>query len=118
MLKELKTGPCKYLRYTLTMDYGQRRSQKYSFKEPKIEGLTSLIDEFKSPENFWKKYGTILSLMKLKMKDGLLYTLVQFYDPLYHFFTFPDYQLVSTLEEYSYLFCRPIPSVVPFTGLE
>ena len=56
--------------------------------------------------------------MKTKMKDGFLFTLVQFYDPLYHCFTFPDYQLVPTLEEYSYLSGRPITCVVPFTGLE
>src|ERR1043165_6710099 len=56
--------------------------------------------------------------MKTKMNDGLLFSLVQFYDLLYHCFTFPDYQLVPTLEEYCYLFGRPITSVVPFTGLE
>src|ERR1043165_9210071 len=56
--------------------------------------------------------------MKTKMNDGLLFTLVQFYDLSYHCFTFPNYQLVPTLEEYSYLFGRPITSVVPFTGLE
>src|ERR1043165_716382 len=56
--------------------------------------------------------------MKTKMNDGLLFTLVQFYDLSYHCFTFPNYQLVPTLEEYSYLFGRPITSVVPFTGLK
>ena len=78
----------------------------------------SLVDKIESLEDFWKKYGTIIPLMKMKMKDGLLFTLVQFYDSLYHCFTFPDQQLVPTLEEYSYLFGRPITSVVPFTGLE
>src|ERR1051325_995113 len=91
LLKELKTDLCKYLRYTLTMDYGQRRTQKYNFKEPKIEGLLSLIDEIESLEDFRKKYWTIIALMKTKMKDGLIFTLVQFYDPLYHCFTFLEF---------------------------
>src|ERR1044072_9239708 len=118
LASQLKNELCKYLRYTLTMDYGQRRTRKYSFKEPKIEGLMSLIDKIESPENFWKKYGIIIPLMKTKMKDVFLSTLVQFYDPLYHCFTFLDYQLVPTFEEYSYLFGQPITSVVTITVLE
>ena len=56
--------------------------------------------------------------MKLRMKEGILSTLVHFYDPTYHCFTFPDYQLIPTLEEYSYLLDLPITHHVPFTGLE
>jgi len=44
--------------------------------------------------------------------------LVQFYDPLYHCFTFPDYQLVPTLEEYSYWVALKVSDKVPFSGLE
>ena len=56
--------------------------------------------------------------MKLKMKEGILSTLVQFYDPMYHCFTFPDYQLMPALEEYFYLLDLPVIDCVPFTGLE
>ena len=56
--------------------------------------------------------------MKLRMKEGLLSTLVQFCDLMYHCFTFPDYQLIPTLEEYSYLLDLPVIDRVPFTGLE
>ena len=56
--------------------------------------------------------------MKLGMKEDILSTLVQFYDPTYRCFTFPDYQLMPTLEEYSYLLGLPITDRVPFTGLE
>ena len=56
--------------------------------------------------------------MKCKMKEGILTTLVQFYDPLYRCFTFPDYQLMHTLEEYSYILGLPITDCVPFSGLE
>jgi hypothetical protein len=60
----------------------------------------------------------LLSLLRVNIAKGSLGTLVQFYDPLYHCFTFLDYQLVLTLEEYSYLVGLPILEKVPFSGLE
>ena len=44
--------------------------------------------------------------------------LFQFFDPKHHCFTFPDYQLVPTLEESSKLLGLPMLERVPFTGLE
>ena len=73
------------------MDSGKRKTRKYSFKDPKIDELVSLISEIGCSADFRKKYGSIISLKKLKMKEGILSTLVQFYDPMYHCFTFPDY---------------------------
>ena len=56
--------------------------------------MKSLIFEIESLTDFQKKYGAIVSLMKLKMKEVILTTLVQFHDLLYWCFTFPDYQLM------------------------
>ena len=100
------------------MELGRRNTRSFSFKEPEIEELKSLIPKIESPTDFQKKYGSIVPLMKRKMKKGILNTLVQFYDPLYRCFTFPDYQLMPTLEEYSYLLGLPITDCVPFTSLE
>ena len=44
--------------------------------------------------------------------------LFQFFDPKHHYFTFPYYQLVPTLEEFSQLLDIPILEQLPFTGLE
>ena len=44
--------------------------------------------------------------------------LFQFFDPKHHCFTFPDYQLVPTLEEFSRLLGIPILDQIPFSGLE
>ena len=44
--------------------------------------------------------------------------LFQFFDLEHHCFTFPDYQLVPTMEEFSQLLNIPIFDQVPFTGLE
>ncbi|XP_050889609.1 uncharacterized protein LOC127094887 [Lathyrus oleraceus] len=52
------------------------------------------------------------------MVEGVLVTLVQFYDPLYQCFTFPDYQIVPTLDEFSHLIGLHIPDKVPFSDLE
>jgi len=71
-----------------------------------------------SLDHFRKRYGHLLSILKTDVDGGLLNTLVQFYDPLYHCFTFPDYQLAPTLEEYSHWVCLPVLDEVPFHGLE
>ena len=80
------------------MDYGKRKTGKYIFKDLKIDELISLIPEIECPADFQKKYGSIIPLMKLRMNEGILSTLVQFYDSVYHFYSFPDYQLMPTLE--------------------
>ena len=73
------------------MDFGRRNTRSYSFKEPEIEELKSLIPKIENLMEFIKKYVSIIPLMKRKMREGILSTLVQFYDPLYRCFTFPDY---------------------------
>lgn len=71
-----------------------------------------------NPEDFKGIYGRFLPLLKTNMVEGVLATLVQFYDPLYQCFTFPNYQLVPALEEFYHLIGLPIPDQVPFSGLE
>ncbi|KAK2375369.1 hypothetical protein QL285_076261 [Trifolium repens] len=92
--------------------------RKYFFKEPDLSRLRELGSQVASPEDFCKNHGNLLSLLRVNIAKGSMGTLVQFYDPLYHGFTFPDYQLVPTLEEYSYLVGLPILDKVPFSGLE
>ena len=80
----------------------------HAFRSPKLEDLRKLGRLIADPEAFMAKYGGLLSLLKVNMMEGVLSTLVQFYDPVYHCFTFPDYQLTPTLEEYSQLIDLPI----------
>ena len=44
--------------------------------------------------------------------------LFQFFDHLHHCFTFPDYKLVTTLEEFYQLLNIPILNQLPFNGTE
>lgn len=104
--------------YFSLMDFGRRKTQKYIFKSPKLEDLGEVGPLVVNPKDFKRKYGRLLPLLKINMVDGILSTLVQFYDPLYWCFTFPDYQFMPTLEEFSHLIGLPIPDQVPFSGLE
>ena len=100
------------------MDFGRIQTRKYTFKNPKLEDLRKLGSLIINPEAFKEKYGKLLSLLKVDMAEGLLPMLVQFYDPIYHCFTFPDYQLMPMLEEYSHLIGLPISDQDPFSSLE
>ncbi|KAI5384771.1 hypothetical protein KIW84_071676 [Lathyrus oleraceus] len=62
--------------------------------------------------------GKLLSILSTEVDEGLMSVLVQFYDPLYCCFTFPDFQLLPTLEEYAYLVGIPILDQLSFSGLE
>ena len=44
--------------------------------------------------------------------------LFQFFDPKHHYFTYPDYQMVPTLEEFSDLLGISILEQTPFTSWE
>ncbi|XP_058733003.1 uncharacterized protein LOC131604587 [Vicia villosa] len=94
------------------------KTKKYTFKSLEVEELRKLGSLIVDQEKFCSKYGRLLYLLRTKMEEGILSTLIQFYDSLYHCFTFPDYQLLPTLEEYSSIIGLPITGRIPFTGLE
>lgn len=63
---------------TLTMDFGRRSTQKYTFRTSKLEDLRKLASLVTSTENFQDRYGKLSSILGTEMEDGLLNTLVQF----------------------------------------
>ncbi|XP_050919583.1 uncharacterized protein LOC127137141 [Lathyrus oleraceus] len=80
-----------------------------------LRKLASFVDD---PKGFRDHFGRLLSILSTDVEDGLLCTLVQFYDLVYHCFTFPDYQLLPTIEEYTHLLGLPFSDRVPFGGVE
>lgn len=93
----------------------------YKFLAPNLNSILTL-PELVDPEMlgvFKKKYGGILSFVHNlgEYETRGLHTLMQFYDPPLRCFVFPDYLLVPTLEEYSYLLRVPIREVPPFCDL-
>ena len=82
---------------------------------PQLKDLVLRVPE-DSP--FTKRHGRLLSLVTSSIEEEMIKVLVQFFDPLHHCFTFPDYQLVPTLEEFSQLVGIPILNQLPFNGIE
>ncbi|KAI5403209.1 hypothetical protein KIW84_050692 [Lathyrus oleraceus] len=94
----------------------KRKTCSYSFhREPltPLVELGSLVtdDRLKS---FVGRYGDILTVLKTVVDPVPLQTLLQFYDPELRCFTFQDYQLAPTLEEYSILLSIPVQHQTPF----
>src|SRR3954470_9948777 len=100
------------------MEWVKRHTKKYGFKAPNVERLKELATFVQDPSDFRKSHGKLLPILNTHVDEGLLKTLVQFYDPVYRCFTFPDYQLVPTLEEYANLLGIPVSDKIPFNGLE
>ena len=95
-----------------------RYLRQYSFRKPELSSLRKLGRKVICSDHFYKHHGNLLGVVRTDVDEGLLCTLVQFYDPIYHCFTLPDYQLVPTLEEYSHWIDLPVLDKVPFSGLE
>ena len=79
--------------------------------------LKELVSEIPNHAQFIKRHGYLLDLVISGFED-MMHVLFQFFDPKHHCFTFLDYQLVPTLEEFSKLLGVPILDQMPFTGLE
>ncbi|XP_058784600.1 uncharacterized protein LOC131659426 [Vicia villosa] len=60
----------------------------------------------------------LISLVRTKVDEMLLNTMIWFYDPLLHCFTYRDFQLVPTLEEFSSILGLPVLDQMPYTGEE
>ncbi|KAI5391530.1 hypothetical protein KIW84_076371 [Lathyrus oleraceus] len=100
------------------MERPKRHTRKYSFRQPDLKELRNLTSYVLNPLGFKACYGKLLPLLTTQVDEGLMNTLAQFYDPLYHCFSFPDFQLLPTLEEYAHLVGIPILDQVWFSGLE
>ena len=80
--------------------------------------LKELVANMSDTTSFIKRHGHLSGLVTSKLDEQMMSVLVQFYNPLYHCFTFPEYQLVPTLEEFSDLLGISILEQTPFTGWE
>ena len=82
---------------------------------PQLKELASRIPE-NSP--FTERHGRLLNLVTTNTEEDMLKVLFQFFDALHHCFTFPDFQLVPTLEEFSQLLRIPILNQLPYNVTE
>ena len=82
---------------------------------PQLQELSSRVP---GDSPFTKKYGRLLILATSNFQEEMMCVLFQLFDLMHHCFTFPDYQLVPTLEEFSQLLGVPVLDQIIFTGLE
>ncbi|XP_058784464.1 uncharacterized protein LOC131659266 [Vicia villosa] len=99
-----------------------RRNLSYTFPNLNLDSLECLAKKITPDEStkFREKYGYILSLLKMpftKYEQEGVHTLLQFYNPSLRCFTFSEYLLVPTLEEYSLFLGVPVKKEeVPYYG--
>src|ERR1044072_7560794 len=80
--------------------------------------LKELVSKIPDHAQFIKSHGYLLDLVTFGFEEDMMHVLFQFFDLKHHCFTFPDYQLVPTLEEFSKLLGIPILDQIPFTSSE
>jgi len=64
--------------------------------------------------SFRKKYGYLLGLLNIQVQTSLITTFAQYYDPLVRAFTFQDFQLVPTIEEFEQILDLPLEGKSPY----
>ncbi|XP_050889419.1 uncharacterized protein LOC127094657 [Lathyrus oleraceus] len=88
----------------------------YKFVEPPLavlRGLGARLD-LTHKDAFKETYGNMLGILNTEVNITVVHTLVQFYNPPLRCFTFQDYQLAPTLEEYSHILGIRIKNQVPY----
>ncbi|GAU10301.1 hypothetical protein TSUD_420410, partial [Trifolium subterraneum] len=88
-------------------------------KKPQVESLKGLSEGMTSiaKKSFELDYGSILNLLHVEIDDMALTTLAQFYDPPLRCFTFQDFQLAPTLEEFAKILGCNLEDHGPYVGL-
>lgn len=105
----------------IKVNMSMERKNNASYRFPRIYTSSLLQMSQRSPLDnkvtFKKEFGRItgfLGASLLDYQEKAIHTLLQFYDPPLRCFTFPDYQLAPTLEEYSNLLDITIKHQMPF----
>src|SRR3954470_3777616 len=80
--------------------------------------LKILCDSVSGAHVLSESLNRLISLVRTKVDETLLNTMIRFYDPLLHCFTYRDFQLVPTLEEFSFILGLPVLDQMPYTGEE
>ena len=80
--------------------------------------LKELVSRDPKISQFIRRHGRLISLVIPGFDEDMMSVLFQFFDLAHHCFTFPDYQLVPTMKEFSQILDVPILDQMPFTSLE
>jgi len=67
---------------------------------------------------FRKKFGNLLGLLEVEVQIPVFTILAQYYDPPLRCFTFSNFQLVPTIEEFEQILDLPLEGKAPYTHVE
>ncbi|XP_050890667.1 uncharacterized protein LOC127096091 [Lathyrus oleraceus] len=102
------------------MESRKRNIYSFKFKDPDLRSLHDLVSQMHPVYkiNFGKNYGNLLSILNQRVDYTTLITLAQFYDLPLRCFTFQDFQLAPTLEEFERLVRIPMKNKPLFEGID
>ncbi|PNX87567.1 hypothetical protein L195_g043659 [Trifolium pratense] len=83
----------------------------------KLQQLSSQMTTL-AKNSFQFHYGLLLDLLHVKINANALITLAQFYDPPLRCFTFQDFQLAPTLEEFAKILGCKLEDTKPYLAME
>ncbi|KAG2408055.1 uncharacterized protein HKW66_Vig0028770 [Vigna angularis] len=88
-------------------------------EEGNMNGLRKLVKKMKTSQKdaFKKEYGNLLSLLEVEVQTSAITILAQYYDPPLRCFTFRDFQLVPTVEEFEQILNIPLEGKTPYNYL-
>ncbi|CAJ2672996.1 unnamed protein product [Trifolium pratense] len=91
----------------------------FKVKIPNVEELQKLSGRMSTlaEGNFRYHYGRLLDLLQVRVNENALTTLAQFYDPPLRCFTFQDFQLAPTLEEFAKILGFDLRESKPYLNL-
>ncbi|BAT73743.1 hypothetical protein VIGAN_01126700 [Vigna angularis var. angularis] len=69
-------------------------------------------------QTFKKRYGNLLSLMEVEVSSPAITAFAQYYDSPLRCFTFQDFQLAPTIEEFEHILEMPLEGTTPYQHLE
>ncbi|XP_050890084.1 uncharacterized protein LOC127095441 [Lathyrus oleraceus] len=100
------------------MESSKRNIYSFKFKDHDLRSLRSLVSQMHLVYriNSRKNYGNLLSILNQQVDHTALITLAQFYDLPLRCFTFQDFQLAPTLEEFERLVRIPMKDKSLFEG--
>ncbi|KAI5403467.1 hypothetical protein KIW84_050875 [Lathyrus oleraceus] len=102
------------------MESSKRNIYSFKFKDPDLKNLRNLVSQMHPVYriNFGKNYGNLLSILNQQVDHTTLIILAQFYDLPLRCFTFQDFQLAPTLEEFECLVRIPMKDKPLFVGTD
>ncbi|XP_014522137.1 uncharacterized protein LOC106778668 [Vigna radiata var. radiata] len=88
-------------------------------KEGNMDGLRELVKKMNTTQKdaFRREYGNLLGLIEVEVQTSAITTLAQYYDPPLRCFTFRDFQLVPTVEEFEQILGIPLEGRTPYNYL-